>query len=71
MNERLEFVDVNVSWVKAVTAKAVLVVLETTGDEKWIPRSNLSTKDDDTIYAGMERQTIRVVDWFAKKEGLA
>lgn len=67
MNDENEFFDVT---VKALTAKAVLVLLEDTGGEQWIP---LSCVDLDETNVNLERGAsgeMAIKSWFAKKEGL-
>jgi len=69
-SERMEFITIEISNVKAETSKAFLLVLESTGEEKWVPRATLAKADDDSLYAGMGSCTVRIHDWFARKENL-
>ena len=72
MNERMEFKEIPIHGIKIVTAKAVLVYLED-DSTKWIPRSNLSYKDDEELEEGRNfqpRDSIRVATWFAEQENL-
>lgn len=62
----VEFVDVEIEAVVFKRPKAVLVQVSETGEEKWIPRSQLHEFDEDNT----GRQTIKVAEWFASKEGL-
>lgn len=51
---------------KHETEKAVLCVID--GEEKWIPKSQIS--DDSDVYGKGHEGDLIVTEWFAKKEGL-
>jgi len=71
-NTRIYMIEVPIQLVKACTEKAVLVVLENYA-EKWIPRSNISYKEDKNIedFVGdLDKVSIFVAEWYAKQEEL-
>jgi hypothetical protein len=54
--------------VRAVTAKAVLVVVE--DEEHWVPISCIDLDETDVELERGAKGTLGVSDWFAKKESL-
>jgi hypothetical protein len=55
---------------KRETAKALLVWLESDGEEHWIPKSVI--RDESECYSMKSGDGDLIVeDWFAEKEGLA
>ena len=66
-----EFVLLEDAEIKAVTAKAILVVVEDLGEEKWIPISCLELTETEIEFKAQAKGTVAVKAWFAKKEGLA
>lgn len=55
--------------IKAVTAKAILVVVE--DEEKWVPLSCLDLDETNVEFKREARGDIAVKRWFAEKEGLS
>lgn len=50
------------------TDKAILVEIDDSGEEKWIPKSVIS--DDSEVYERGTEGTLVVHEWFAEREGL-
>lgn len=64
MDEVAEFSDAECI---AETDKAILVRLD--GEEHWIPKSVVH--DDSEVFANGDAGELVVMEWFAKKNGLA
>jgi len=62
-----EWVEVGVEEVKYCTAKAVLVILQSSLEEQWIPKSQIKGESPVATECDL---TIQVSRWFAEKEGL-
>jgi hypothetical protein len=63
-----DWVHLDVDEIKAETAKAFLLRLES-GEEVWIPKSQISDADD--YEKGDTNAVVSVTEWIAKQNGLA
>jgi len=66
-----EFVLLEDVEVKAVTGKAILVLVEDLEEEKWIPISCLELTETEIEFKAGAKGTVAVKGWFARKEGLS
>lgn len=68
---KIEFEDIKINDVIALTEKAALCRIANEGEEElWIPLSTMRSNDAEEIYRDMGETTIGVHDWFAKQKGL-
>lgn len=72
MSYKIEYSPLAVSHIVVITEKAVLVKLTHFDDEEtWIPRSALSTKDDEHLNdKDVQLSQLNVARWFLKAKGL-
>lgn len=71
-NEEVEYVDIGGGAVQAVTAKAVLLVLDDIEEPQWLPLSTLEESTAAQVGEKGDRlDEIYVAQWIAEKEGLA
>ena len=69
MPRESEGIELEVEEVKAVTEKALLIVVD--GSEYWLPKGQIheDSEMDDSAEKG-DHGTITVSSWWAEKEGL-